>query len=805
MVKKGSWFSAIKRVFTPHSKEKLGNETEIKSGKEKRKKGFGKREPSSIEKILGEAARDHNLVFRPPTPERPNPFSVSPPLRPASPRAPSPRVASPRAASPKPPSPRAEVPRSLSPKLPSPRAEVPRSLSPKPHDRSKPSSASANAPPSLRPASTRVPSQRITTSSVPSPRPSSPRGASPQAVSSKSPSPRVEPPTLDTPRPPSPKPPSPRADPPRLDAPRPTTPKPPSPRVEPPTLDTPRPPSPKPPSPRADPPRLDAPRPTTPKPPSPRVEPPTLDTPRPPSPKPPSPRADPPRLDAPRPTTPKPPSPRVEPPTLDTPRPPSPKPPSPRADPPRLDAPRPTTPKPPSPRVEPPTLDTPRPPSPKPPSPRADPPRLDAPRPTTPKPPSPRVEPPTLDTPRPPSPKPPSPRADPPRLDAPRPTTPKLPSPRAVSPRAVQRREIVHRPEPTLSVQHASATKIQGAFRGFMARKSFRALKGLVRLQGVVRGYSVKRQTINAMKYMQQVVRVQSQIQSRRIKMLENQAQVEKDEAKWAASEAGNDNWDDSVLTKEERDARSLRKTEAIIKRERSMAYAYSRKLWKNSPKYTQENRSSGGFPQWWNWADRQHPLASPAPSYSQPLRDFRLTPSRLCPSPLSQSSKKHHTRLDNHFDSSTPRSSRSTLLTPSRHIHSGTSRYSRGRLIRGQDSPFKDDDSLTSCPPFPSYMAPTVSAKAKVRPNSNPKERVMGTPVSEKRRMSFPPTQQQGLDTFRWNKGSLVMSNSSSQRGPGSPGGVVLEKHKTLKSVGNLSIGSSASTVGRKEFNRFV
>lgn len=61
--------------------------------------------------------------------------------------------------------------------------------------------------------------------------------------------------------------------------------------------------------------------------------------------------------------------------------------------------------------------------------------------------------------------------------------------------------------------------------------------------------------------------------------MLENQAQVEKDEAKWGASEAGNDNWDDSVLTKEERDARSQRKTDAIIKRERSMAYAYSRKV----------------------------------------------------------------------------------------------------------------------------------------------------------------------------------------------------------------------------------
>lgn len=40
----------------------------------------------------------------------------------------------------------------------------------------------------------------------------------------------------------------------------------------------------------------------------------------------------------------------------------------------------------------------------------------------------------------------------------------------------------------------------------------------------MVRGQNVKRQTMNAMKYMQLLVRVQSQIQSRRIQMLENQA-----------------------------------------------------------------------------------------------------------------------------------------------------------------------------------------------------------------------------------------------------------------------------------------
>ncbi|CAN7138282.1 unnamed protein product [Brassica rapa subsp. narinosa] len=529
MGKKGSLFSAIKSVFTPQSKEKLGNEAERKSGKEKsKKKGFGKlkrgesssflpifREPSSIEKILAEAERDHNLVFRPPTPpDQSNPPSASPPppLRPASPQSPPPRD-------------------DLA------RLDSPRSLSPKPPNGSNSSSASSSAP--LKPALTQVPS----------PRPTSTRVVLPQADPIKPPSPR--------------------------------------------------------------------------------------------------------------PTSP---------------------------IPPKL------------------------------PTPREDPLRLESPRAPSPKPPSPRAEPSTLDTPR--------------------PTTPKPPSPRAVLPL-----EIVSRPEPTLLVQHASATKIQAAFRGYTARRSFRALKGLVRLQGMVKGYSVKRQTVNAMKYMQKLVRVQSKIQSHRTKMSENKTQVEKD--------AVNDHWDDSVLTKEERDARSQRKADAIIKRERSMAYAYSHKV-------TPKSAHDVGLPLWWNWGDQQLPLASPAPSH------YMLTPTRLSP------------------------------------------RYSRGRLRGG--SPFKDDDSLTSCPPFPSYMAPTVSAKAKVRRNSNPKERVMGTPSSvssEKRRVSYPPVQR-GEGMFRWSKGSLLMSNKG---GPGSssPGGVVvLEKRKTVKSVGNLSVDSTVS-VSSKPFNRYV
>lgn len=49
-------------------------------------------------------------------------------------------------------------------------------------------------------------------------------------------------------------------------------------------------------------------------------------------------------------------------------------------------------------------------------------------------------------------------------------------------------------------------------------------MKSLVRLQQVVKGQNVKRQTNHAIKQMQLLVRVQTQIQTRRIQMLENQA-----------------------------------------------------------------------------------------------------------------------------------------------------------------------------------------------------------------------------------------------------------------------------------------
>nr|CAD1838962.1 unnamed protein product [Ananas comosus var. bracteatus] len=157
----------------------------------------------------------------------------------------------------------------------------------------------------------------------------------------------------------------------------------------------------------------------------------------------------------------------------------------------------------------------------------------------------------------------------------------------------------MYKPRPRITPTHAhiSATKIQAAYRGYLARRNYRALKGLIRLQGVMRGVSVKRQTMNTMRYMQALVRIQSQIHARRLQMMEirshkqqhmsqskGERETESTFGKWNSiayqlEAEGHNGWDDSILTKEEVEARTRRKVEAVTKRERGIAYAYSHQL----------------------------------------------------------------------------------------------------------------------------------------------------------------------------------------------------------------------------------
>ncbi|XP_047322615.1 protein IQ-DOMAIN 21-like [Impatiens glandulifera] len=72
------------------------------------------------------------------------------------------------------------------------------------------------------------------------------------------------------------------------------------------------------------------------------------------------------------------------------------------------------------------------------------------------------------------------------------------------------------------SREEKAATLIQSYYRGYLARRALRALKGLVRLQALVRGHNVRKQAQMTMRCMQALLRVQARVRSSRLQLTHN-------------------------------------------------------------------------------------------------------------------------------------------------------------------------------------------------------------------------------------------------------------------------------------------
>lgn len=160
----------------------------------------------------------------------------------------------------------------------------------------------------------------------------------------------------------------------------------------------------------------------------------------------------------------------------------------------------------------------------------------------------------------------------------------------------------------TVLTEDIAATRIQAAYRAYMARKSLRRLKGKVRLQVLTQRNTVCKQASTTLSYLHTWHRIQSQIRARRISMvtegrirqkkLENQLKLE---GKLHDLEV---DWCGGAETMEEALARIHLREEAAVKRERALAYAFSHQWRANT-------NSILGFPEigkadWgWSWIER--------------------------------------------------------------------------------------------------------------------------------------------------------------------------------------------------------